>query len=90
MDEPMSRAENTTSPISAPPVDSAPAHAGLSGMITLTTAGSTPGVVQIDLPHLDTAPEPPGTNSHGDTKILVYKSVPGHLMSGMSGLASMS
>ena len=89
MDKHMAGAENTTSPTPVPPVDSAPADAGLSGTITPSTTGSTPRVVQVNLPHLDMAPEPPGINSHGDTKILVYKSAPGHPMSGMPGLAFM-
>ena len=42
MDKPMAGVGNTTSPTAAPSVDSAPADAGSSGMITLSTAGSTP------------------------------------------------
>ena len=41
-DKPISRVGNTTSLTPLPPVDSAPADAGLSGTITPSTAGSTP------------------------------------------------
>ena len=59
MDEPMTRVENTTLLTPAPPVDSAPAEAGSSEMVTPSTAGSTPLGSQIDLLHLDVALEPP-------------------------------
>ena len=39
---PMAGVRNTTSLTPAPPVDSVPADAGLSGMVTPSTAGSTP------------------------------------------------
>ena len=42
MDKPMARVGNTTSLTPAPPVDSAPADAGLSGIGTPSIAGSTP------------------------------------------------
>ena len=48
-DKPIAGAENTTSPTPAPPVGSAPADAGLSGMVTLSTAGSMPRVVWTSL-----------------------------------------
>ena len=41
-DKPMSRVRNTTSPNPVPPVDSVPADAGSSGMVTPSPAGSTP------------------------------------------------
>ena len=42
MDTPMAGVGNTTSPTQVPSVDSAPADAGLSGMIPSSTAGSIP------------------------------------------------
>ena len=41
-DKPMARVGNTASPTPVSPVDSAPADAGSSGMVTPSTAGSTP------------------------------------------------
>ena len=48
-----------------------------------------PRVVWINLLHLDAAPEKPRTDFHGGTRILVYKQIPGHLMSVMHGLVLM-
>ena len=42
MDKPVAGVENTTSPTPVPSVDSVPADAGLPGMITPSTACSTP------------------------------------------------
>ena len=42
MDKPVARVGNTTFLTPAPSVDSAPADAGSSGMITPGVAGSTP------------------------------------------------
>ena len=47
-------------------------------------------VVQIDLFHLDTAPESPGTDFHGDTRILVCWQILDQLASGMHRLACIS
>ena len=41
-DTAMAGVENTNTPTPVPPVDSEPADAGLSGMVTSSTAGSTP------------------------------------------------
>ena len=41
-DKPVAGVGNTTSLTLAPPVDSVPADAGSSGMVTLSTASSTP------------------------------------------------
>ena len=41
-DKPMARVGNTASLTPAPPVDSVPADAGSSGMVTPSAAGSTP------------------------------------------------
>ena len=71
MDKPMAGVGNTTSLTPVPSVDSVPSDAGSSGMITPSTAGSTSQAVQINLLHLDMAPELPKTNFHGDTGILV-------------------
>ena len=42
MDKPMVGVGNDTSPTPAPPVDDAPVEAELSGMVTSSSAGSTP------------------------------------------------
>ena len=70
-EKPMAGVGNTTSLTPAPSVDSVPADAGLSGMVTLSAAGSTPRVVWINLLHLHTAPEPPGSDFSRGTRILV-------------------
>ena len=68
MDKPVARVGNTTSPTPVPPVDSAPADAGSSGMIMQQVQQvAHPRVVQIDLLHLDAIPELPRTDFHGGT-----------------------
>ena len=42
-DEPMAGVEDNNTSTPAPPVDSGPADAGPSGMVTSNAAGSTPG-----------------------------------------------
>ena len=53
---------NTSTPV--PSVDSEPADAGLSGWSHQVQQVPHPGVVQINLLHLNVAHEPPRTDSH--------------------------
>ena len=89
-DSPVAGVENTNTSTPAPPVDSEPADAGPSGWSHQAQQVTHPRVVWINLLHLDMAPKKPGTNSHGGTRILVYRQIPGHPTSGMHGLVFMS
>ena len=62
LDESVAGAGNDTSPTPVPYVSSAPVEVELPGMVTSSSTGSTPKIVQINLLHLDTALEPIGTN----------------------------
>ena len=82
-DAPVAGVENTNTSTQLPHVDSEHVDAGLSGMVTSSTAGNTPRVVQINLVHLDTAHEQPRTDFHGGTGISVCWQIPVCLASGM-------
>ena len=88
-DTPVAGVGNTNPSSPVPPVDSEPADAGPSGMVTSSTAGNTPqGSLDQPAP-LRCNTQKPGTDSHGGTGILVCKQVSGCPASGMHGLVFM-
>ena len=62
LDKPVARVGNDTSPTPAPSVSDAPVEAEPSGMVTPSSTGSTPEIVQIDLLPFNVAVGPLGTN----------------------------
>ena len=87
MDKPMAGVGNTTSPTPVPPVDSVPADAGPSKMVTPSTAGSTP---QGSLDWPASLRHNTRTSFHGGTRILVCWQILDWMASGMHGLACIS
>ena len=90
MDEPVAGVRNDISLTPVPSVDNVPADAGLSGQSHQAWPVAHPGVVQINLLHLDMAPKPPGTNFHGGIEILICWQILDQLAAGMHRLACVS
>ena len=89
-DAPMAGIENTNTSAPVPPLDSEPADAGPSGLVTPSTAGNTSQGSPDQPAPLRHGTQKPRTDSHGGTRISVYRQIPGHLTSGMHGLVFMS
>ena len=89
-DAPVVGVENSNTSMPVPPVDSEPADAGSSGMVTPSEQVTHPRVVWINLLHLDMAHGKPRTNFHGGTGILVCWQLPVHPASGMLWLGCVS
>ena len=86
----MAGAEGNDASTPVPPVDSKPADAGPSGMVTPSTAGSTPqGSLDQPAP-LRCSVQKTTNDFHGGTGISVYRQIPVHPTSGMHELVSVS